>query len=417
MRSRLARLGMVFGTLAAASTLISGPAGAQTPAVFGGSATGTALNLSIAGNNLTGGVSLANAKSTLVTDAEGTGILTPGLTQDLKTSVNANNQTQNKPFACAGALPALPGPLGALSLKAACSSSSSSVAGNNPVANASGLVALAGLSNLSALPGLPAALDQISSNVGKVPTLGPIVQNVLKSIAAGQVIDAPLGPSHSSVTTDAGTVVSKASADGATVNLLSVAPLPADNAAGAAKAAPATPALKPLLTLTLGSATATATYDRHTGKSSGTFDPALLTITQNTGLPGLPVTTKVVPGQSIDFPPAGSGSPVLLSIKVGDGSSKTNPDGSVSSVADGVSIAVLPGQASGKDVLDLQLAHAQASVGGALATVDAPPHPPTLPFTGEHPWIPYAGGGFLAGALGLGFLAYRGGFRFGFRRP
>jgi len=56
------------------------------------------------------------------------------------------------------------------------------------------------------------------------------------------------------------------------------------------------------------------------------------------------------------------------------------------------------------------------SLAPVLATVDAPPHPPTLPFTGEHPGIPYAGGGFLAGALGLGFLAYRGGFRFGFRR-
>ena len=107
MRSRLARLGMVFGTAAVASALISGPAGASTPEVFGGSATGTALNLSIAGNNLTGGVSLANAKSTLAADADGTGILTPGLTQDLKTSVNGNNQTQNKPFGCAGALPIL----------------------------------------------------------------------------------------------------------------------------------------------------------------------------------------------------------------------------------------------------------------------------------------------------------------------
>jgi hypothetical protein len=48
--------------------------------------------------------------------------------------------------------------------------------------------------------------------------------------------------------------------------------------------------------------------------------------------------------------------------------------------------------------------------------VTAATHPPTLPFTGEHPWIPYAGLGFLGGALGLGFLAYRGGFRFGFRR-
>ena len=204
MRSRLARLGMVFGTVAAASALMSGPAGASTPEVYAGSASGNALNLSIAGTNLTGGLSVANVKSNLTADAEGAGIFTPGQVQDLKTSVNGNNQTQNKPFGCAGALPTLPGPLGALSLKAACSSSSSSVAGNNPVANASGLVALAGLSNLSALPGLPAALDQIGTNVGKIPTLGPVVQSVLKSVAAGQVIDAPLGPSHSSVTTDAG---------------------------------------------------------------------------------------------------------------------------------------------------------------------------------------------------------------------
>ena len=104
---------------------------------------------------------------------------------------------------------------------------------------------------------------------------------MLKSVAAGQVIDAPLGPSHSSVTTDAGKVVSTATTEGATINLLSVAPLPADNATGAAAAAPATPALKPLLTLTLGSARATATYDRHTGKSSGTFDPA------SDGVPGM----------------------------------------------------------------------------------------------------------------------------------
>jgi hypothetical protein len=174
--------------------------------------------------------------------------------------------------------------------------------------------------------------------------------------------------------------------------------------------------VNPLISLTLGSATATATYDRTTGKASGTFDPALLTVTLN--IPGTPPqTTKVVPGQSVDLPPAGSGAPVLLSIKVGDGKTTTNPDGSVSSVADGVSVAVLPGQApGGADVLDLQLAHADASAGGALATVTAATHPPTLPFTGEHPWIPYAGLGFLGGALGLGFLAYRGGFRFGFRR-
>ncbi len=422
MRSRLAGLGMALGTVAAASALISGPAGASTPEVYGGSATGTALNLSIAGNNLTGGVSIANAKSAPLANAEGTGILTPGLTQDLKTSVNGNNQTQNKPFGCAGSLPALPGPLGALTLKAACSSSSSSVTGNNPVANSSGLVALAGLSNLSALPGLSSGLSQACPTNGKgglfqIPQLGEIVCGIVQSVSLGQVLDAPLGASHSSVTTDAGKVVSTASADGATINLLSPTALAdhATNPTGAAEAQITAPGLKPLLSLTLGSATATATYDRHTGKGTGTFDPALLTVTLN--IPGAPSqTTKIVPGQSVDIPPAGSGGPVLLSVKVGAGSTKTNPDGSVSSVADGVSLALLPGQVQGKDLLDLQLAHAEAAVGGALPTVTPPPHPPTLPFTGEHPWIPFAGLGFLGGALGLGFLAYRGGFRFGFRR-
>jgi hypothetical protein len=127
-----------------------------------------------------------------------------------------------------------------------------------------------------------------------------------------------------------------------------------------------------------------------------------------------PQTFSVVPGVDQSIPPTGQ---ALLTLKAGSGKTTTNPDGSVSSTADALSIALLPGQApGGKDVLDLQLAHAQAAAGGALATVTPPPHPPTLPFTGEHPWIPFAGLGFLGGALGLGFIAYRGGFRFGFRR-
>jgi hypothetical protein len=404
---------MVFGTVAAASALMSGPVGASTPEVFAGSASGQALSLSIAGTKLTGGLSQANVKSPLSTNAEGIGVFTPGLTQDFKTSASAPNQTDNKGYACAGALPTLPGPLGALELKAACSSSSSSDTASNPVANSSGLVAFAGLSNLNSIPGLASGLTQAcptdqKGGLFQIPTVGAILCQALKSLSVGQAVNAPIGASHSSVTTDGGKVVSTATADGATINLLSAAPQ--------LNTTQIPQVTKPLVSLTLGSATATATYDRQTGKATGTFDPALLTVTLN--IPGMaPQTTKIVPGQSVDLPPAGSGAPVLLSIKVGDGKTTTNPDGSVSSVADGVSVALLPGSApGGADVLDLQLAHADASAGGALATVTAATHPPTLPFTGEHPWIPYAGLGFLGGALGLGFLAYRGGFRFGFRR-
>jgi hypothetical protein len=395
----LARLGLVFGTIAAASALITGPAGASTPEVFGGSATGTALNLSIGGTNLTGGVSVANVKSAVIANAEGTGILTPGLTEDLKTSVTANNTNQTKPHACAAG-PALPAPLSALTVKLACSSSSSAVSNNNPTADATGLVTFAGLGGVGALSDqLKSGLNQLSGNLDKIPTLGPILSKIVTSVNTGQIIDVPLGPSESSVTTDAGKVVSKATTQGATIDLFSGS---LTNPTGA----PAPIAVGPLLSVTLGSAAATATYDRHTGKAVGTFDPALLTITQNTGLPNVPKTISIVPGQTQTIPS-------LLTVKVGAGSTKTNPDGSVTSVADGVSLDLFPNTPI---ETVLQLAHAQASAGGALATLTAAPHPPTLPFTGEHPWIPYAGLGFLGGALGLGFLAYRGGFRFGFRR-
>ena len=416
MRSRLARLGMVFGTVAAASSLMSGPAGASTPEVFAGSSSGNALNLSIAGTNLTGGLSVANVKSNLTADAEGAGIFTPGQVQDLKTSVNGNNQTQSKPNSCLQTLPALPGPLAALSLSVACSSSTSSVTGNNPTADSTGLIAHLGVANLSAIPQLSSGLSQLGSSLKQIPQLGSALDQVLSSVSKGQVLDAQFGPSESKITSDAGAVTSQASAQGTVIKLFNLTPTVGTTGTAGATAAAPTVSVGPLITITIGQAAATATYDRHTGKSHGTFDPALVRVSLN--IPGqAPQTFSVVPGVDQSIPPAGSGAPTLLSLKVGSGKTTTNPDGSVSSVADALSIAVLPGQApGGKDVLDLQLAHAQASAGGALPTVTPAPHPPTLPFTGEHPWIPYAGGGFLAGALGLGFLAYRGGFRFGFRR-
>ena len=416
MRSRLARLGMVFGTVAAASALISGPAGASTPEVFGGSSSGNALNLSIGGTNLTGGLSVANVKSNLTADAEGAGIFTPGQVQDLKTSVNGNNQTQSKPRGC---LQALPSSVPLLSLSVACSSSTSSVTGNNPNADATGLIAHLGVANLGQLsPQFSSGLKQLGDGLGKIPGLGPVAQQIVNSVGSGQVLDAQFGPTESNITTDAGAVTSKATSQGCVLKFFNLTPEVTPGKTGTSAAAPSAPTVSvgPLVTVTVGDAAASATYDRHTGKSSGTNNAALVTVSLN--VPGQkPQTFSVVPGVDQSIPPAGSGGPTLLSLKVGAGKTTTNPDGSVSSVADALSIAVLPGQApGGKDVLDLQLAHAQAAAGGALATVTPAPHPPTLPFTGEHPWIPYAGLGFLGGALGLGFLAYRGGFRFGFRR-
>jgi hypothetical protein len=408
----LARLGAVLGTAVAANALISGPAGASTPEVYGGSSSGNALNLSIAGNNLTGGLSVANVKSSLAADSEGAGIFTPGQVQDLKTSVNGNNQSQTKPHAC---LQSLPPSVPLLGLSIACSSSTSSVTNNLPNADATGLIAHLTLGNLGQLsPQFSQGLSQLADGLKQIPQLGPILSQAVNSAGSGSILDAQIGPSESNIATNANAMTSKANAQGSIINLFSVPNVtPGTTGSTAAAAAPSV-SVNPLIKIIVGDADASATYDRHTGKSSGTNHAALVTVSLN--FPGQqPQTFSVVPGVDQSIPPAGQG-PTVVSLKVGTGKTTTNPDGSVSSVADALSIAVLPGQApGGKDVLDLQLAHAQAAAGGAPATVTAP-HPPTLPFTGEHPWIPYAGLGFLGGAMGLGFLAYRGGFRFGFRR-
>jgi hypothetical protein len=399
---------MVLGTFVAASALISGPAGASTPEVYGGSSAGNALNLSIAGTNLTGGLSTANVKSTLTADSEGAGIFTPGQVTDLKTSVNGNNQTQNKAKQC---LQSTPPTLPLISLSLACGSSSSSVVNNLPTADATGLIAHLDVGNLGQLsPQFSSGLKQLADNLQKIPQLGPVAGQIVNSIGSGTVLDAQIGPSESNITTNAGAMTAKATAQGAVLKFFNLTPTVGAASTGAAP----TVGIGPLVTVTVGDTAASATYNRATGKSSGTNNAALVTVALD--LPGQkPQTFSVVPGVDQSIPPTGQ---ALLTLKVGSGKTTTNPDGSVTSTADALSIALLPGQApGGKDVLDLQLAHAQAAAGGALATVTPAPHPPTLPFTGEHPWIPFAGLGFLGGALGLGFIAYRGGFRFGFRRP
>jgi hypothetical protein len=303
-----------------------------------------------------------------------------------------------------------------LSLSVACGSSSSSVTNNLPNADGTGQIAHLTVGNLGQLsPQFSSGLKQLADGLAKIPQLGQVAGQIINSIGSGTVLDAQIGPSESKITTDTGAMTAQASAQGAVLKFFNLTPTvgTAPKSAGTNAAASPTVSLGPLITVTVGDAAASASYDRHTGKSSGTNNASLVTV--GLDIPGQkPQTFSVVPGVDQSIPPTGQ---ALLTLKVGSGKTTTNPDGSVSSVADALSIAVLPGQApGGKDVLDLQLAHAQAAAGGALATVTPAPHPPTLPFTGEHPWIPFAGLGFLGGALGLGFLAYRGGFGFGFRR-
>jgi LPXTG-motif cell wall-anchored protein len=94
---------------------------------------------------------------------------------------------------------------------------------------------------------------------------------------------------------------------------------------------------------------------------------------------------------------------------VAGGTATTNPDGSATATADGVSVQALKGLPGGG--ITLQLAHAEAAVNGTKAVV-TPPAPATpvavtprgeLPRTGGTPWLPIAG----AVLLGIAVIARR----------
>jgi hypothetical protein len=115
----------------------------------------------------------------------------------------------------------------------------------------------------------------------------------------------------------------------------------------------------PLIKIVIGSASTTSTFDRTTGVSSATFDPALLTLS----VLGLNIPVKF-------------GSPVTLfagtvlesTISIGAGSTVHNADGTVGAVADGLSLHLLKGINGG---INLELAHAESAVGGGKQIVTA----------------------------------------------
>ena len=113
----------------------------------------------------------------------------------------------------------------------------------------------------------------------------------------------------------------------------------------------------PLLSITVGSASATSVFDRTAGTSTASFDPALLTLNV------LGTAIPVALGQPITLFP---GTVLESTISLGAGRTVQNPDGTVGAVADGVGLQLLKGLNGG---IVLELAHAESAVGGAKAVI------------------------------------------------
>lgn len=426
--------------------VVGGPAAsAQTetksPETYVGSAAGKALHVKI-GTLVDGTAGLASVAvdSSLkaVADSAGSlGIPVVGGDNTTKAQVSGNGTRDQKAEACA--TPAFPDPINTVvDLGAACSMSLAEVQGGLPHALGNAKVfkldvsANTILDQLSALPiseiegvvnqvfgGIDAVNNALNQNTGgNVPdlALNDTVGDLLTALQTTKTLSAALGDSKAEVTTDGTKVVSMSTARGGVIQLL---PL------GASVTLPdGTVQLKPVVEIEVGSSKAQAVYDRATGKSTPSFDPAIVTIRVNTPttdvisgitqeLAGITLQEfKLVPGQPeppnlpvavvtkcADAPNEYCvlpGTPLETRIAVASGRTVTNADGSVGAIADAVKVHALRNVAGGTPIdggILLELGHAEAGVGGKpaeLLTIQPPSVPGELPRTGGTPWLPMA---------------------------
>ncbi len=386
--------------------VIPSPASAQTVQTraesFIATASARALNLSLLGNNITVGASGIQMTSAPLAKATGGGVLlAPGTVSTVETT--GPSQAIAPPKACLLNLPLL----SLLSLQLACGEAKVDSTPGAPQAFGQGSVAAIDVGGQQVLALLAPVLDALAPLLDQVlgtvtGALTPIVGNLLTGLVgtagtgvdltqpvsslvdvikqATQLASIRLGTSTSQGLTETGKVSAIATAQGGQIDVL-----PGLALGGA-----------PLISIIVGSAKATSVFDRSGGTSTPGFDAAILTV--KLGLPILGGLTEIPVklGQPLTLL---AGTPLESTIALGAGSTTKNPDGSVSSVADGVSIHLLKGISGG---IKLELAHAESGIGGQSQLVEQQKlvEPVAqLAKTGNDPWIPMAGFTLLLAAF------------------
>lgn len=378
---------------AAATALVFVPgAGAQTDGpAYAGSSSGEALNLSVFGQGLTLGSTLAElAPGT--GKAVGTGLATPvfeaGATSASETQAGSADET------CEVPLDQIPG----ITIGLACGSAQVTM-GPTSTAAATGRVGSIVLNPVPTILETPLSevvapveggVDQLLT--GLEPVLGPIddatdlgLEDTLGDLfdrlfAGAELATVTLGDTASTTTADADTVTSSCVAEGARIDVLSVLDAP------------------PLISIIVGGAGSEVVVDRATGQGTPTVTPALVTIEAPTLGPA-PISVPI--GQTVEIPlpePLGSSF-----IRVADGTTGTNEDGASFATANAVSVDLLNGEAL-QGGIELELAGCTSVASGAVAAPPAPTAPVApqqqLPTTGSDD----AGTLALAGVVGLAGL-------------
>jgi LPXTG-motif cell wall-anchored protein len=381
---------------AAATGLVFVPgAGAQEGPDHSGLSTGEALNLSVFGEGLTLGSTLAELGPGTGT-AQGFGAATPlfeaGVTSASETEPGSAEET------CEGPLNEIPG----LSINLACSSSQVAI-GETSTAAATGRVGTVVVNPVA--PILETPLSEVVAPVedgvdqlldGLAPVLGPVdeasdlgLEDTLGELFdrlfdGADLVTVTLGDTASNTTADGSSITTSCVAEGARIDVLSILDAP------------------PLISVIVGQAGSEVVVDRATGTGTPTVTPALVTVEAPTLGPA-PITVPV--GQTIEIPlpePLGASR-----IVVADGTTGTNEDGSTFASANAVSIDLLNGEAL-MGGIELELAGCTSVAGAtvAAAPTTAAPAAPQLPTTGSDDANTLALAG-IVGLAGLGLALLR----------
>jgi hypothetical protein len=368
-----AKLGgaVLVGVMSVIPWATTAGAAASGPGSYQGSASGDALVVTVGGTKLVGGDTTATDASTPSADATGSGQLLPMVVGNQHATVTTNGGTQSLPQACGTPpLPSLPAPLGSLlTLGLGCGAAQASVdTTGQPTSSGTGSAASlgVGVGNLlttvvTAGSPLYTALQGVLGTLPTLPVGGLSLGSLLTTLGVSAasttgLVSVNAGSSTSSVTTTATAETATSTDSGATINLL-----PGAGANGG-----------PLVSITVGQASSTATLDRGTANGTATANPALVSVTVNTPL-APPVNETVAVGATDTLL---AGTPLASTIAVSSGTT-TQAAGSASATSHGVTLDLLTGVPGGPVTIDL--ATGTASVGGVAPAAVVPATTPPAP--------------------------------------
>jgi hypothetical protein len=405
----VALLAMAMAALPAAADSPSGQAES-----YAAQAQGSALTLSLMGQELSVGAGQASIDSTPKANANASGVLlltTPVGASSAAATQNGQSVSDGTPSSPTCSPLSLPSTVPVAGLTTGCSFSQAAIADGLPTATAGGQSVNLSVGT-SSLTALNTQLEDLVTQLNGA--LSGVLGNILDPLSGGAITTSQLGTLLNTLTTspDAELVTVQVGTSTSTANATTSAVTASSTSTGGTICVGSVAGVC-LVKITVGQASATAVRNRSANTATPTVDPSIVKIEilpalfdGLSQLPGIGDVLKTLfpnptgtptltlqQGQTFSIPQLG------LTLVASSGTTNKTSDGATASASSlKLSVLDLPGLNGG---VSLALADANAAVAGKAAVAPpatpattAPPKAPTkLAYTGSNePWRPIAAG-------------------------